>query len=62
MTNDDCACRLCRAQHGRFYVEDNRRSGFLLFTAVLLLAAVLACVKIHDRSSIWIKAHHGETK
>ncbi len=51
---DDCVCPRCQPR--------DPWPGFMMFVAFLLLLAVIACIKIHDRSSIWIKAHQGEIK
>ena len=46
---DDCVCPRC--------APADRRPTMMMFVALLMLLAALACIKIHDRSSIWIKAH-----
>lgn len=46
---DDCECPCCQPY--------DQRPCMMMFAALLLLFAVLACIKIHDRSNIWIKAH-----
>ena len=54
MKNDDCSCPRCSPA--------DPRPAMMMFMAFLMLMAALACIKIHDRSSIWIKSHQGKTK
>ena len=52
---DDCTCTRCSP-------PADRRPVLMMFVAFVLLWAVIACIKIHDRSSIWIKAHRSEVR
>ncbi len=52
MRDNWCDCKKCR--------PTDPRSVFLMFAALVLLAAVLACIKINDRTRAYFLTHKVE--